>query len=57
MIPIMERLYQKRARGRGLLPAEILTPAWFGFSGGEYLARRLLPIGEFLSVIVGMFYS
>jgi hypothetical protein len=40
-----------------LLPAEILTPAWFGFSGGEYLARRLLPIGEFLSVIVGMFYS
>jgi len=27
----------------------------FGFSGGEYLARKLLPINEIRSVTVGMF--
>jgi len=36
-------------------PAEILTPASFGFSGGEYLARKSLPINTVRAVIGGMF--
>lgn len=35
----LKKKMARGARGRSLLPAEILTPARFGFSGGEYLVQ------------------
>jgi hypothetical protein len=38
-----------------LLPAGILTPAHFDFSGGEDLAQISLPVSMLIAAIVGMF--
>ncbi|MDP2916167.1 MAG: hypothetical protein Q8O91_12045, partial [Candidatus Aminicenantes bacterium] len=45
----------KYARGRSLLPAEILTPARFSFFGGEYLARISNSINMIFTDIAGMY--
>ena len=43
-----------RGSGKKLAPAEILTPARFGFFGGEYLARISNSINMIFADIAGM---